>query len=39
MSSKEENPSLTGYYSKEKLSKELKIISCVPVSLELDDYQ
>ena len=39
MSSKEENPSLTGYYSMEKFIKELKKISGVPDSLELDDYQ
>ena len=39
MSSKEENPSLTGYYSMEKFIKELKKISGVPDTLELDDYQ
>lgn len=39
MSTKDENPSLTGYYSMEKFIKELKKISGVPDSLELDDYQ
>ena len=39
MSSKEENPSLTGYYSLEKFIKELKKISGIPDSLTLDDFQ
>ena len=39
MSSKEENPSLTGYYSMEKFIKELKKISGIPDSLSFDDYQ
>ena len=39
MSSKEENPSLTGYYSMEKFIKELKKISGIPDSLILDDNQ
>ena len=39
MSTKDENPSLTGYYSMEKFIKELKKISGIPDSLELDDYQ
>ena len=37
MSTKEENPSLTGYYSMEKFIKELKKISGIPDSLSLDD--
>ena len=39
MSSKEENPSLTGYYSMEKFIKELKKISGIPDSLILDEFQ
>ena len=39
MSTKEENPSLTGYYSMEKFIKELKKISGIPDSLVLDEFQ
>ena len=39
MSSKEENPSLSGYYSMEKFIKELKKISGIPDSLILDEFQ
>ena len=39
MSTKEENPSLTGYYSMEKFIKELKKISGIPDSLILDEFQ
>ena len=40
MSNKEENPSLTGYYSMEKFIKELKKISGLPENFEgSDDIQ
>ena len=39
MSIKEENPSLTGYYSMEKFIKELKKISGIPETLGLDEFQ
>ena len=39
MSTKEENPSLTGYYSMEKFIKELKKISGIPDSLNFDEFQ